>query len=92
MTPRKTAKEIRAGLRALGNSEKAKILSGFFKTGPGQYGEGDVFLGIQVPVLRKVAREYQDLSLKEAEKLNKFKIIRMSSFTIMTLKVGVMYQ
>jgi len=69
MIRRKTAMEIQARLRALGNTEKAKILSGYFKTGPGEYGEGDAFLGIQVPVLRKVAREHQDLSLKEAEKL-----------------------
>jgi 3-methyladenine DNA glycosylase AlkD len=69
MVHRQTAIEIQARLRALGNSKKAKVLSGFFKTGPGEYGEGDVFLGIQVPVLRKVAAEYQDLSLREVEKL-----------------------
>jgi 3-methyladenine DNA glycosylase AlkD len=69
MIRRNTAGEIREKLRALGSPEKAKILSRFFKTGPGEYGEGDIFLGIQVPMLRRVAKEYQDVSLKEAEKL-----------------------
>ena len=41
--------------------EKAQILKRFFKTGPGEYGEGDVFLGIQVPALRRLARENIEL-------------------------------
>jgi len=44
-------------------------LQRFFKTGPGEYAEGDKFLGIKVPVLRGIARQHQDLPLKEAEKL-----------------------
>jgi len=61
-------------LQALANKEKAKILQGFFKTGPGEYGEGDVFLGIQVPVLRRVAREYEAISITEAGALLKSEI------------------
>ena len=44
---------IERQLQALGNVEIASHSQGFFKTGPGQYGEGDVFLGIRVPILRK---------------------------------------
>jgi 3-methyladenine DNA glycosylase AlkD len=63
------ADEIRKRLAALANKEKAVILRGFFKTGPGQYGEGDVFLGITVPILRKFARECRETSLIEAVRL-----------------------
>jgi 3-methyladenine DNA glycosylase AlkD len=64
-----TAREIEARLRELGDPATAKVLQGFFKTGPGGYGEGDVFLGIKVPALRRLAREYQDLPLAEARTL-----------------------
>jgi 3-methyladenine DNA glycosylase AlkD len=52
-----TLHKIKNRLRQLGNKRNAKLLQGYFKTGPGEYGEGDIFLGIKVPVLRKVARE-----------------------------------
>jgi 3-methyladenine DNA glycosylase AlkD len=64
-----TAREIQNKLRKLADKEKAKILQGFFKTGPGQYGEGDVFLGITVPVLRSVAKECGATSLPDVLQL-----------------------
>ena len=59
--------QIKKELNSLSDKEKAKILSGFFKTGKGEYGEGDKFLGITVPEQRKIAKKY-DLTLKEIQK------------------------
>ncbi len=56
-----TAVEALKRLHTLGSPEAAAFAARYFKTGPGQYGEGDVFLGIRVPVLRKLARESRDL-------------------------------
>lgn len=61
--------QIKRDLLELSNPEKAKKLSGFFKTGKGQYGEGDVFLGIPVPEQRKVAKKYIDLSIQDLQEL-----------------------
>ncbi len=55
-------------LRKLADKEKARILQGFFKTGKGQYGEGDVFWGISVPDLRKIARESRGMVFEGIEK------------------------
>jgi len=61
---------IISDLQARANPAKAKILSGFFKTGKGQYGEGDVFLGIVVPKQREVVKKYwKEASLQDIEKL-----------------------
>ena len=60
---------IRRDLAQLRNPEKAKKLSGFFKTGIGQYGEGDIFLGIPVPEQRKVAKKYLHLSFTDLQAL-----------------------
>lgn len=61
------SKDLQAHLRALGNPADAAFLAGFFKTGPGQYGAGDVLIGVRVPVIRKVAGEFKDLPLSELE-------------------------
>ncbi len=64
-----TAAQLQAELDALGNPTDAVFLQRFFKTGPGQYGEGDIFLGIRVPVTREVAAQYRTMNLTELEKL-----------------------
>jgi 3-methyladenine DNA glycosylase AlkD len=69
MTSSTTAAHILRHLKQLGDPEDARFLQGFFKTGPGQYGEGDVFLGVRVPVTRKLARQYRDTSLAQVTKL-----------------------
>ena len=63
--------EIRKRLEKLADKEKAQVLQRFFKTGPGEYGEGDVFLGIKVPELRRLAKEYEGITLKESKQLLK---------------------
>lgn len=64
-----TADSLKAQLRALEDPESAAFLMGFFKTGPGQYAEGDVFLGIRVPVVRRIAKAARGLPLAEVEAL-----------------------
>jgi 3-methyladenine DNA glycosylase AlkD len=61
---------IKAELKRLGDEKKAKILQGFFKTGPGEYGEGDVFIGVKVPELRRLSSRH-DLSIGGIRKLLK---------------------
>src|SRR3990167_6577581 len=61
--------KIREELKSRANKQKAKILSGFFKTGKGQYGYGDKFLGVTVPESRIVAKQNLNLNLNEIKKL-----------------------
>ena len=60
-----TAKEIIRYMESLRNEEQRRVLMGFFKTGPGEYGEGDEFLGLKVPQTREVVRAAKDLPLSE---------------------------
>jgi 3-methyladenine DNA glycosylase AlkD len=60
---------VRKDLRTAANPEHAKVAQSFFKTAPGQYGEGDRFLGIRVPVLRTFVRKHETLSLQDIETL-----------------------
>jgi len=61
--------EIKKRLRVLADKDTARQLQRFFKTGPGEYAEGDIFLGIRVPVLRRLAKEYPHLPLKGTKAL-----------------------
>lgn len=56
-------------LQNLANPEQAAILQRFFKTGHGEYGEGDKFLGIKVPTLRKISKKYHNLQTDEVNTL-----------------------
>jgi 3-methyladenine DNA glycosylase AlkD len=63
------AKIIQHRLKQLANKDQAIISQKFFKTGTGDYGEGDIFHGIRVPELRKLAKEYRDLPVNEVKTL-----------------------
>ncbi len=64
-----------AELRLMANPAKAKILQGFFKTGKGEYGAGDIFWGIPVPKERQLVKKYwQKLSLNDLDKLLSSKV------------------
>jgi len=61
--------EIESQLAHLSNPEDGLFLQRFFKTGPGQYGEGDLFRGIRVPALRKLAKAHQGIPVEQAQQL-----------------------
>ena len=65
---------LQGDLKKSASAKKAKLLARFFKTGPGQYGEGDIFIGVMVPDTRRVAKAYAAISLQAAEKLLHSKI------------------
>jgi 3-methyladenine DNA glycosylase AlkD len=65
---------LKKTLKEQADRKKAEILKKFFKTGPGEYAEGDIFLGVNVPCLRKIAKEYNRISLSAVTRLLKSKI------------------
>ncbi len=60
---------ISKGLREIAEPDRAAKHQKFFKTGEGEYGEGDKFIGVRVPLIRKLVREFQGLSLEETKTL-----------------------
>ncbi len=59
------AVNVKTALAAFASPARAHDLQWFFKTGPGEYGEGDLFIGLTVPQTRRVAAQFKDLSLTE---------------------------
>ena len=82
------ADKIIGQLKTLGNRTAAEHAQRFFKTGPGQYGEGDIFLGIKVPVLHRLAKEHQAIALNEAVELLQSPLheVRLLALFIMVLQ------
>ncbi len=81
----RAADAVRA-LRALANPERARFAQHFFRTGPGEYGEGDKFLGLRVPQVRKIARHFRSLALSEIETLlaSPWHEVRLLALILMT--------
>ncbi len=85
-----TSEQFKQELSKYINPQKAKSYQWFFKTGNGEYGEGDKFLGVVIPDIRKVVkRNYKQVNLEEAEKLlhSKFHEHRMAALLIFVLKL-----
>lgn len=61
--------EIKYDLKKFANTEHAVQLQRFFKTGPGDYGEGDIFIGLKVPMIRTIAKKHSSLALTEIKDL-----------------------
>lgn len=81
--------KIEKEMKHLADNKKAKLLSGFFKTGPGQYGAGDIFLGVVVPRTRLVAKKYyQSSGLKDIQKLlsSSYHEFRLLGLIILTMQ------
>jgi 3-methyladenine DNA glycosylase AlkD len=83
-----TAEDVKAALRELANPEKAEFFPRFFKTGPGEYGEGDKFIGVVVPDQRKTARRFRDLPFDEVALLleDEYHECRLTALLILTEK------
>lgn len=84
-----SAREIISYMESLQNEEQRRVLMGFFKTGPGEYGEGDEFLGLKVPQTREVVRTVvKDITLDEIPTLlmSKWHEVRLCGLLILVSK------
>lgn len=78
--------QVQKAFLKLANPQKAKVLAGFFKTGKGEYGEGDVFLGITVPQVRQLAKQFsKDIDLSVIQKMlhSKYHELRMAGLLML---------
>lgn len=66
--------KLKREVKALSDAKRAEVLKRFFKTGKGEYGEGDIFVGLTVPQSRQIARSYKNLPFSEIKKLLKSKV------------------
>ena len=84
----KITKIITSELQALSNAEKREIFPKFFKAGKGEYGEGDRFLGVIVPNIRAIAKQYKNISLNEIRELmqSEWHEVRLCTLLIMVEK------
>jgi 3-methyladenine DNA glycosylase AlkD len=78
--------QVKAELEKLSDPERAMKLQGFFKTGKGEYGEGDVFIGVRVPDQRRIAKNYRNISLTDVLELLRSEIHehRLTALFILT--------
>jgi 3-methyladenine DNA glycosylase AlkD len=83
-----SAARVTKAIQSLASPTQARHLQRFFKTSKGEYGYGDVFLGVTVPQIRKIANEYKDLTLPQIDKLmaSKFHEVRFCGLVILTLQ------
>lgn len=72
-------------MRGMSNPERARVSRTYFKTGKGEYGEGDVFLGMSVPQMRKLAREYSPLAMEDLERLLASKVHEERALALLIL-------
>ena len=84
-----TAEDVKQKLKSLASPDVARSSVRFFKTGPGQYGEGDIFIGIKVPTLRTVSREFRSLPLEEVGSLLNSPIHEERHLALMVLVLQV---
>ena len=77
--------ELQKKIKSFANPNKAKILQRFFKTGKGEYGEGDIFLGLVVPIQREISKGFTDLTLIDLQKSIKSKIHEERMITLFVL-------
>jgi 3-methyladenine DNA glycosylase AlkD len=83
-----SAAGVTKAIQSLASPTQASHLRRFFKTSKGEYGYGDIFLGVTVPQTRKIANQYKDLTLPQIDKLmaSKFHEVRFCGLVILTLQ------